>query len=249
MPTFDSDGVSIHYEIFGEGRPIVLVHGFTANLRGNWVLASWTDTLTPIRQVVALDCRGHGESGKPHEPEQYGMDRMGGDVLRLMDHLGIERADLFGYSMGGRISLHLLMHHQERFDRVVLGGVGGGFTRGRSNIAEALLADDPSTITDETGKAFRLFAELNKRNDLQALAACMQAPRGTADPSRLAAISTPVLIVKGERDTVVGSADELAAAIPGARVLLIPDRDHVSVVPDQRFKEGVVQFLKEAAET
>ena len=124
MATFDSGGAAIHYEVFGQGKPIVLVHGFASSLQGNWVSTGWIEALTPIRRVVALDCRGHGESDKPHDPEAYAGDAMAEDVTLLMDHLGIEKADLFGYSMGGRISMQLLASHPERFTSVVLGGVG-----------------------------------------------------------------------------------------------------------------------------
>jgi pimeloyl-ACP methyl ester carboxylesterase len=248
MPILDSDGVPIHYEVFGEGKPIVLVHGFASSLKGNWVAPRWIETLTAIRCVVALDCRGHGESGKPHEAEAYSGDRMPNDVLRVMDHLEIDKADLFGYSMGGGISIRLMTRSPERFTSVVLGGVGNVLARrgagGRPNVAEALLADDASTVTDPTARAFRQFAEANK-NDLKALGACMQSGRAGADGASLAQVKLPVLIVVGEKDDLVGSADELASAIPGARLEKIPDRDHLTVVPDRRFKKLVVDFLTE----
>ena len=79
MAVFDSDGVTIHYEVFGEGPPIVLVHGFASNLQDNWVLTGWVKRLLDQgRRVVALDCRGHGESAKPHDPEAYAGGAMAG---------------------------------------------------------------------------------------------------------------------------------------------------------------------------
>lgn len=247
MPTFDSGGVPIHYEVFGEGDPLVLVHGFASSLDGNWVRTGWVETLTPLRRVIGLDCRGHGGSGKPHDASFYGIETMAGDVLGLMDHLGVERADLMGYSMGGRISIHLLAHHPERFRSVVLGGVGGGFGRNRSNVAEALRTNDPASVTDQTARGFRAFAEANKDNDLEALAACMSAPRQPPDPAQLGGTTLPVLIVTGEADTLVGSPDELGAAIPTARVVRVPERDHLTTVPDHRYKEAVVGFLRDGA--
>jgi pimeloyl-ACP methyl ester carboxylesterase len=250
VPTFDSDGVTIHYEVFGEGRPIVLVHGFTASLQMNWVLTSWVDTLTPIRQVVALDCRGHGLSDKPHEPGAYAGGEMGEDVIRLMDHLGIEKADLFGYSMGAGISVRLLLDHPDRFTSVVLGGIGEVLTTGRdegaSAIADAMLAEDPETITNPIAKGFRTFADMGD-NDHVALAAYLRAAREAVVREKLAEVDLPVLIVNGADDTLVGSPDELAAAIPGAELVLIPDKDHLSVVADERFKQAVVQFLTEVS--
>ncbi len=247
MANFASDGVSIHYEVFGEGKPIVLVHGFAASLEVNWVNTGWIEALTPIRQVVALDCRGHGLSGKPYDPQAYAGDQMAEDVTRLMDHLEIDNADLFGYSMGAAISLRLLLRHPDRFTSVVLGGIGNVLARraaGRPNVAEALLAEDSSTITDPIARGFRVVAEANK-NDLKALAAYMGAPRTAMDPADLGRVSLPVLIVLGQGDVLVGSPDDLAAAISGARLVKIPDRDHLTVVPDRRFKEAVVGFLAE----
>jgi pimeloyl-ACP methyl ester carboxylesterase len=246
VATFDSNGVPIHYEVFGQGKAIILVHGWGSSLKGNWVDTGWIEALTPIRQVVALDCRGHGLSGKPHGVEAYRGHAMVDDIVRLMEHLRIDRADLFGYSMGAAISLRLLVSHPDRFETVILGGIGNVLmlrTEGRPNVVSALLTDDPSTITDPVAKGFRLFAEANK-NDLKALAAYEQAPRLPLDSAALAQISVPVLIVNGATDVLVGSPDEIAAAIPGARLVKIPDRDHLTVVPDPRFKEAVVHFLK-----
>jgi pimeloyl-ACP methyl ester carboxylesterase len=244
---FDSNGVRIHYVDEGEGDPIVLVHGFAASLQGNWVAAGWFDTLRPLRRIIALDCRGHGLSDKPHESSHYAMDEMAGDIARLMDHLGIGRADLFGYSMGGAISIRAMVRYPDRFRTVTLGGVGNlaSGRRGRPGIAAALRASDGSAVTDAVGRGFRQFAERVGNNDLEALAAMQSAERGTIDPSALANNELPVLIVVGEKDAIVGDSDKLAAAINGARLVTIPGKDHLTVVPDQRFKDAVVSFLQE----
>ena len=242
---FDSGGVQLNYEVFGDGRPIVLVHGFASSLQGNWVRTGWVNMLTADRKVVALDCRGHGESEKPHDPEAYAGDEMADDVVRLMDHVGIETADLFGYSMGAGISLRTVTRHPKRFTSLVLGGIGGNMARrrgGRPNVAEAMRTNDPKSVSDPIARGFRQFAEANN-NDLEALAAFQGATRTPVDPAKLGEISVPCLIVVGESDALVGSADELAAAIPGARLVTIPGRDHLTVVPDQRFKDAVVDFL------
>ena len=248
--SFDSDGVKIHYETFGEGYPIILVHGFTANLKVNWLGPNWVDALQPIRRVVALDCRGHGQSDKPHDPEAYGLENMAGDVLRLMDHLGIEKADLFGYSMGSAISCHLLIYHGERFSSAVLTGSGDRFffeSAGANvpdGMAAAMLAEDPSQITDPIGKTFRALADGIPGNDRQALAACSQHVREPIDRADFAHVGVPVLIVNGANDDVMGTADELVAAIPGAEQVVIPDADHL-VVFDPRAKQPVLSFLEE----
>ena len=246
--TFDSSGVPIHYEVFSAGRPIILVHGFTASLLLNWVATGWVDELTPIRQVVGLDARGHGLSGKPREPEAYSGDTMPNDVIGLMDHLGIEQADLFGYSMGSAISLRAVANRPERFTSLILGGTGdfarSGTAGGDSALSDALLAEDPDSISDPTAKGFRVLAEA-LGNDLEALAAYSRAARPSVSDEALAGIDVPVLIVNGADDTLVGSPDELAAAIPTAELVKIPGKDHLTVVADPQFKETVVRFLSE----
>ena len=247
MPQFDSAGVRIHYEVFGEGKPILMVHGFTASLESNWVRPGWVETLSPIRQVVALDCRGHGKSGKPYDPQAYAGHEMEDDVIRLMDLLSIELADLFGYSMGARIAFRLMLRHPQRFTSVVLGGIGADLALrggGRPNVVEALLAEDPSKITDPVGKGFRIVAEASK-NDLKALAAYQQATQERITEADLLQVTLPVLIVIGEDDAIAGSPDVLANGIPNARLIKIPEREHLTVVPDARFKEAVVGFLTE----
>lgn len=246
MSTFDSDGVTIRYEEWGAGEPIVLVHGFAAGIQTNWVAPGWIDLLSPMRRVIAMDCRGHGESEKPHDPLKYGSGAMSADVIRLMDHLGIESADLMGYSMGGYVSLVTLLWHPERFRKVVLGGIGSprsAAARGRPNVVEALLADSLASVTDPVGKAFRVFAEANK-NDLRALAACMQAGREPATVEQLAAIKNPVLLVVGAADEVIAEPEELAQAIPGCEFVSVPGRDHLTVVGDKRMKDAVGAFLR-----
>src|SRR3954451_6464620 len=101
MPTVQSAGVPIDYEVIGAGPPIVLVHGFLSSFEGNWGQSGWIEFLVGLgRMVVGLDIRGHGESGKPRERGAYDLQLMAGDVLAVMDANGVEHADLMGYSMG-----------------------------------------------------------------------------------------------------------------------------------------------------
>src|SRR5271156_737939 len=105
MPRFTHDGVEIAFLDEGKGEPIVLVHGFASNKEVNGVAPGWVTTLSRAgRRVIALDNRGHGASTKLYDPAAYHSDLMAGDVLALIDHLGITRADVMGYSMGARIA-------------------------------------------------------------------------------------------------------------------------------------------------
>ncbi len=249
MPEFDSNGTRIHFEDRGVGDPIVLVHGFASNARNNWGVTGWLDLLARHHRVIALDCRGHGLSAKQHDRAEYEGTAMEDDVIRLMDHAGVDRALLQGYSMGGRISMGLLARHPERFRAVVLGGVGmtGDATdsKRRAAITSALLTDDPSLIKGETPRLFRQFAELNK-NDLKALGACMSADRSPIDPSALSNNQVPTLIIIGSKDNLVGGAPPLKNAIKNSRLIEIEGRDHLSAPGDNRYKEAVMEFLRSA---
>lgn len=249
MAFFDSAGVRIHYEDVGHGEPVTLVHGFASNAQCNWGITGWIKLLSAHYRVLAPDCRGHGASDKPHDRRAYSSEQMGNDVVRLLDHLGIRRTLLMGYSMGAIISMWLMENHQERLRAVVLGGVGGG---GRFNepgrrkaIVEALLAADKSQITDETSRLFRGFAESN-RNDLEALAACMDADRvAPSGAGAFASVTVPVMIAVGTRDTLVGDGEPLRKMIPGSRLIRLERRDHLNAPGDRRFKEEVLKFFAE----
>jgi pimeloyl-ACP methyl ester carboxylesterase len=248
MPSFQHDGIRIAYLDEGEGEPIVLVHGFASTKEVNWVHPGWVSTLTRAgHRAIALDNRGHGESEKLYDPAAYHTAIMAEDVRALMDHLGIARADVMGYSMGARITAFLALKHPNRVRSAILGGLGSKLVDGvglRETIAEALEAPSLADVTDPTGRMFRAFAEQTK-SDLRALAACIRGSRQTLTRAEVAAIRVPMLIAVGTRDEVAGSAHELAALVPGARVLDIPGRDHMLAVGDKVFKAGVLAFLAE----
>ena len=105
MPSFHNGAVEIAYLDEGEGDPIVLVHGFASSKNVNWVYPTWVSELKKDgRRVIALDNRGHGDSGKLYDAAQYEIAIMAGDVIALMDHLQIARADIMGYSLGSRMT-------------------------------------------------------------------------------------------------------------------------------------------------
>lgn len=248
----DSDGLKIHYESFGEGDPIILVHGWGVGLEFNWVATGWVEALQSKRQVIALDVRGHGDSDKPHQQDLYSYSVMARDVLSLMDHFGIGRADLMGYSLGAFSGVHLLGHHQERFNSMILAGIGDETEESAAEafvIADALRAASPSDITNPDGLFWRTFVDLDPRNDLEALAlaALQMWPEGfpieLGGPG-LSEVDIPVLIVNGAVDFPYVETDQnLAAAIPGAKLVTIPDRDHLTVLFDPLFIEEVLSFL------
>ena len=180
MLSFDSDGVGIAYSDEGEGEPILLIHGFASNVAANWGDVGWIGALAAAgRRVIALDNRGHGQSEKLYDPSCYGAPSMAEDARRLLDHLGIARADVMGYSMGARIATFLLLAHPERVRSAILAGVGINLVRGMVGsgpIAKALEAPRIEDVSNDTARSFRAFAE-KTGSDLKALAACMRGPR------------------------------------------------------------------------
>jgi pimeloyl-ACP methyl ester carboxylesterase len=249
------DGLNIAYEIAGEGAPVVLVHGFASDRVQNWKAPGWYQTLNGAGyRVIALDARGHGESDKPYDPKFYSHDVMANDVAAVMQAAGVPRARLMGYSMGGFISIQLLMRNAELIERLVIGGVGESYldsdgSRDRMNdpnvrdtIADALLAPDKSAITNPTAKGFREFAE-QQGKDLRALAACMRADRRNFTRAELSHAQQPVLVVCGEKDDLTGAPGPLAAAFANGQAVTVPRRDHMMTVGDKVYKEAAVKFF------
>jgi pimeloyl-ACP methyl ester carboxylesterase len=248
MQRFQHDGVDIAFLDEGQGEPIVLVHGFASNAQVNWVYPGWVATLTRAeRRVIALDNRGHGASSKLYDPTAYHSARMADDLRALIDHLGLGRADVMGYSMGARITAFFAHAHPTRLRRAVLGGLGIRLVDGvglPESIADALEAPALSDVDDPMGRTFRAFAE-QTRSDLKALAACIRGSRQTLTRDQVAAIDAPVLVAVGSKDDVAGAAAPLAALLPRGRALDIPGRDHMLAVGDKVFKEAVLGFLAE----
>ena len=252
MQSFDSDGVEIAYideapTAPGTGALVILVHGFASNCNVNWVDTGWVRHLTGAGyRAVALDNRGHGRSEKLHDPAHYGAPIMARDVLRLIDHLGVERADVLGYSMGARIAAFLALAAPSRVRSLVFGGLGANMVRGMAGtgpIAHALEAESIDDVTNATARTFRAFAE-QTGSDLKALAACIRSSRDPLSVEDVGRLACPVLVAVGTEDVIGGSAQGLADLIPGAQALPLEGRDHMKAVGDAEFKRGVTAFLE-----
>jgi pimeloyl-ACP methyl ester carboxylesterase len=246
MPSFHNGDVEIAYLDEGEGDPIVLVHGFASSKNVNWVYPAWVSELKKDgRRVIALDNRGHGDSSKLYDSEQYHIGVMAGDVVALMDHLKIERADIMGYSLGGRMTAFLGYSQPQRLRSAILGGIGMGLIEGGGpgeNVATALEAESLEDVTDPVGRTFRAFAD-QTRSDRRALAACLRGSRRLMTRDEAAEIKVPVLIAVGTVDEIAGSAAALGKIIGGSQVLDTPGRDHMRAVGDKVYKAGVLEFL------
>lgn len=253
----DSDGVSIRYIVRGSGPPVVLVHGFMVNTELNWVGPGILDSLAAHYTVIALDLRGHGASEKPHDPSAYGTALVD-DVMRLLDHLEIQRAHVVGYSMGAAVTLKLLSTHPGRVASAVLGGFGWRLpelgppegviqlraqveraARGETTIADVLAASDSIELTPP------MRAALNS-NDLDALRAVQagEAELLKVPQAYLEANTVPVLAIVGERDWARPDVEQMVEVMSNSDVEIIPGATHVTAVFHPLFLESILTFLR-----
>jgi pimeloyl-ACP methyl ester carboxylesterase len=246
MPSFVSSNVRLAYEVHGEGRPVLLVHGFASSGKVNWIDTGWVETLTAAGyRAITLDNRGHGASDKPHDPELYYPSQMADDAVALLDHLGIERLAVIGYSMGARISAFMAYAHPERIVSAVFGGMGmnliNGLTDGNDIIA-GLLAPSLDGLTHPTARQFRIFAD-HTGSDRTALAACMETSRQPMPRADVRRIEVPVLVAVGEADEMAGKPEALAELLPHGEAIVIPKRDHMRATGDKAFKAATLAFF------
>ena len=247
MQFFTHDGFDLAFFDKGEGDPVLLIHGFASSHFVNWVSPGWFKTLNDAGyRAIAFDNRGHGQSSKSYDPADYTPQKMASDAAALLDHLGIERAHVMGYSMGARITAFLALEEPAKVATVIFGGLGVGMVDGVGDwdpIADALLAEDAAAVTHPRGKTFRAFADQTK-SDRQALAACIATSRELLSEDDVARITQPALIAVGTKDDIGGSPDELAGLMPNAESFRIEGRDHMLAVGDKAFKQKVLEFLK-----
>ncbi len=253
MPSFLNAGVEIAFDDLppaGETlRTMILVHGFASNRKEGWRRTGWYAALERRgTRCVALDQRGHGESQKLHDPESYGREALGSDIIALINHLNLERVDLFGYSMGARTALAAALGAPERIANLILGGVGERLLEPRvegaplDTMSQAMLADDPASISHPMLRSFRQFAD-EQGEDRRALAAFVQAKNPPLDVEAMGQLEMPVLVVAGQRDDGAGDPDGLARAFPHGRGITVVGCDHFSAIPHALTKAATFDFL------
>jgi pimeloyl-ACP methyl ester carboxylesterase len=246
MPSFDSNGISIAYESHGEGAPVLLIHGFGSSGQINWVATGWVETLVAAGyRAITVDNRGHGQSQKLYSEDLYYAHDMAEDAARLLEHLGIGRAFIIGYSMGARITAFLALNHPEKVAAAVLGGMGMNLINGLEDSEEiiaALRAAKLADVTHATGRQFRIFADHSK-SDRLALAACMVSSREPMSEVHVRAIEVPVLVAVGEQDDMAGDPHALADLLENGEAFVIPKRNHMLATGDKAFKQAALEFL------
>ncbi len=239
-PLFISfDGTRIHYDILGEGKPVVLLHGFISNSE-SWKRAPVRQALADAGfKVITLDLRGNGLSDKPHTAEAYERNAELKDVMSLMKFLGVDTYDVVGYSRGAILTAKLLTMDKQ-IHKAVMGGMGLDFSDPnwyrRKNFHEALTK--PGSHPE-----LQSAVDYAKKSGADTVAlARMQEFQPVTTPEELAKITVPVLVVNGDKDTDNGEPKALVDAIPGAKLVIVPG-DHGGAMRTPEFAKAVVDFL------
>ncbi len=261
----DVDGFPIHYTDEGSGEAVILVHGLGANADLNWRRAGITDLLTKRYRVVALDIRGHGLSGKSHDPKDYGV-AMSRDVIRLMDHLKIERAHLAGYSLGGFIALKCVAEHPERIISVAYCASGWKDPEGPEDILSPYRRPDPQQARVHNGVSYALTAADSGRFtegpidwikdaigdslvDRQAIRAMKKGFRELiVSREQLASLKTPGICFIGTEDGLKPYADDLHKVQPTIELVVLEGANHITTAIRPDFKERLLQFFESHAD-
>lgn len=255
---FESDGVEIRYVAAGEGDPVILVHGFSASAAANWMLPGVFSRLAQKFQVIAVDARGHGGSGKPHDPEAYG-EQMAKDVLNLMDHLDLDQAHVGGYSMGGFITMKLLATAPERLRSAIVGGAGWMRPEDDQSLSMALadslangggmtpllaaLTPEGETMAPEAIEA--LNAQVLATNDPMALSAVARAlPTLAVEKDQIEFNTVPVLVVVGSKDPLKAGVDAMADVLGNHETVVVDGADHLSILVNPTYSKQMADAME-----
>lgn len=240
------DGEQLAYHEVGDGRPLVLIHGFFSTARVNWISYGHAQTIADRGyRVIMPDLRGHGDSAKPHDPQQYRGDVLADDGFALVESLGLTDYDLGGYSLGARTTARMLVRGASP-GRVVLGGMGlDGIIRTAGRGAHFREVLTTAETYPRYSPGWRSQSFLRKTGgDPVALLHVLESFVDTPG-NDLAAITQPTLVVCGEHDLDNGSPQQLVDALPNARLALVPG-DHMSAVADKELGRAIANFLGDA---
>lgn len=219
------NGIAMHFATFGAGDPVLLIHGGLGHAD---LWAAQVADLMRDHLVIVADSRGHGRSTRTEEP--FGYSLMASDYLALLDHLGIAKVDLVGWSDGAIIGIDIALHHPERLDRL--------FAHAGNVTTDGV---DPKVETDPTFGAYiermagdyaRLSPTPDQFDAFVTQIAGMWASQPNWTDAELATITTPTAVVLGEHDEAIlrAHAEHMAAIIPGASLVILPAVSHFAML-------------------
>ena len=252
MPYINNGSVRIYYEVHGNGHPVVLLHGFTANFQFNFANFGWIEALNERGlQVIGIEFRGHGQSDKPNDSGSYGTDNLASDIIAVLDHLNTPYVSIIGYSLGTLVALHLMQVAPDRFDKAVLVATGDGligippYTSERMfpALIEVLSRNEyPHDLPDHLAVYWDFVAETG--GDREALLALAKASYEPLSPQDASAIQIPTLVISGQNDVVIGLGPQLAQALGNGEYLEFAGMSHFALAMETSVQVAVAQFLK-----
>ncbi len=237
------DGVTLAYRELGEGRPVVLIHGFFSTASVNWVRYGHAARIADLGyRVVMPDLRGHGDSAKPHDAAAYPPDVLADDGFALIEHLGLTDYDLGGYSLGGRTTVRMLARGASPARAIVAGAGWDGIvnTAGRGAHFRHILTNlgtFPRGSAEWMAEAFLKTVGGDPVALLHVLDTFVDTPR-----TDLERIQIPTLVLMGNEDHDTGSGEDLAAALPRGRYEVIPG-NHMSAVTKPELGVAMAGYL------
>ncbi len=221
------------------GLPVLLVHGLASSFELNWRETGWVDLLSDAgREVIGVDLLGHGKADKPHDPAAY--VNVIDDIASALPDDGQLQA--VGFSMGARLLLEVACEQPERFERIVVAGIGAGVFAGGSS--EGLATAIENGVDDSAHGTARLFAQFaaGSGNDPKALGAFLRRESAPLDRAKLAKLTCPVLVVLGDQD-FAAPAEPLVDALPDAKLVTLKGVDHFATPKDFKFIDAALEFL------
>lgn len=242
MPYANNQGVRIHYQVTGDGSPLVLQHGFNASVE-DWYEFGYVEKLNQEHRLILVDARGHGTSDKPHEPEAYELKRLVSDIVVVLDDLQVIKAHYLGYSMGGWIGFGMAKYASARLDSLIIGGAqpyGKSFVHARETLSNGIEA----WVAEVKGWGLYSPEALarTRNNDVHALLAAIQDRPDMSDI--LPSMNMPCLLYAGSADDQRDPIEQCAGELSNATFLSLPGLNHFETIPrSDLVAPHIIEFL------
>ncbi|MGD8416347.1 MAG: alpha/beta fold hydrolase [Pseudomonadales bacterium] len=255
MPVLDRDGVEIYYETHGEGPALLLTHGYSATSQ---MWRPQIDALARAHTLILWDMRGHGRSASPRDDAAYSERLTTSDMAALLEHLGFAHAIVGGLSLGGYMSLAFYADYPQMVDALLIIDTGPGFKKDAAREAWNRTAMTRAKDIEEKGAAALEGRSVEQataeHRDIEGLAYAARNMLTQHTPrviESLPGIAVPTLVVAGAEDEpFLAATDYMAAKIPNARKVIIPNAGHaVNLDQPVRFNEAVLEFLENVQPT
>ncbi len=245
MPFVDNHGISIRYELIGDGPPLLMMHGYSGNLQ-RWKSLGYVESLVEKFQLILIDARGHGQSDKPHDSQSYTWEKRTSDVIAVLDAIGIASVHIFGYSLGGVYAFNLAKNSPQRIKSIITWGAHP-YASAFDSFAGIDGTDAQEFLTAFEGYLGEKISEQGQKlilaeNDLQALVAAATDRESLS--GSLPKMSMPFLVMAGSQDARFSLMQQCAVDLPNASFIRFEGYGHMQAkTPKDLVLEPVLTFL------